>query len=72
MDSTKKELMQELLMTCLIEDLRDPDKCTPGLYQVVRGVLNDNKGDEDGIPDETLDFLSARISDAIPFKKGQA
>ena len=69
MNQDKQKLLQQLLVDCMLEDLKDPDKCTPGLYQVVRGVLNDNKHEEDSIPNDTMDFLEARLSDAIPFKK---
>ena len=68
--SKKQRLLQELLIDCLLIDLNDPDKCTPGLYQVVRGVINDNKEGEDVIPKEAMEFLEGRLSDAIPFKKG--
>ena len=61
--------LNDLLMRCLLEDLDDPQKCTPGLYQVVRGVISDNKEALDGIPKESLDFLEERLSDAIPFRK---
>ena len=69
MEKNKQDLLQSLLIDCLLMDLNDPTKCTPGLYQVVRGVLNDNKESEDSIPQETLEFLEGRLSDAIPFKK---
>jgi len=69
MNQKKQDLLQELLIDCLLVDLSDPDKCTPGLYQVVRGILNDHKELDDAIPQETLDFLESRITDAIPFKK---
>lgn len=69
MNQDKQNLLQQLLVSCMLEDLKDPDKCTPGLYQVVRGVLNDNKHEEESIPKDTMDFLEARLSDAIPFKK---
>jgi hypothetical protein len=72
MNSEKKDMLQQLLIECMLMDLRDPDKCTPGLYQVVRGVLNDNKDGNDEIPNETLDFLESRLNDAIPFKKDTA
>ena len=68
MNQKKQDLLQELLIDCLLVDLNDADKCTPGLYQVVRGVLNDNKESDDEIPKETLEFLESRLSDAIPFK----
>ena len=62
-------MLQELLMDCLLVDLNDPEKCTPGLYQVVRGIINDNKESDDVIPKEAMDFLESKLSDAIPFKK---
>lgn len=65
----KNELLKQLLIDCLLLDLEDPDKCTPGLYQVVRGVINDNSNVSEDIPQDTLDFLEAKLSDAIPFKR---
>lgn len=61
--------LNDLLLRCLLEDLNDPSKCTPGLYQVVRGVISDNKEAMDSIPKDALDFLEDKLSDAIPFKK---
>ena len=61
--------LNQMLLQCMTNDLYDPDKCTPGLYQVVRGYLNDNKEILDGIPKEALDFLDDKLSDSIPFKK---
>jgi len=72
MNTEKQDLLQELLVECMLMDLRDPDKCTPGLYQVVRGVLNDNKSGDDEIPKETMEFLENRLNNAIPFKKDTA
>ena len=69
MNSDKQTLLQELLIDCLLMDLNDPDKCTPGLYQVVRGILNDNKEEEEAIPQETIEFLESRLNASIPFKK---
>ena len=68
----KKETINQLndmLMRCLLEDLDDPQKCTPGLYQVIRGVISDNKDVLEGIPKDSLDFLEDKLSDSIPFKK---
>jgi hypothetical protein len=72
MEHDKQKLLQQLLIDCMLEDLKDPDKCTPGLYQVVRGVLNDSKQDIDDIPRETLSFLEERLSNAVPFKRESA
>jgi hypothetical protein len=69
MENDKQKLLQQLLVDCMLMDLNDPDKCTPGLYQVVRGVLNDNKYNEDSVTAETMTFLEDRLNDAIPFKK---
>jgi hypothetical protein len=72
MEHDKQKLLQQLLIDCMLEDLKDPDKCTPGLYQVVRGVLNDSKQDIDDIPSETLSFLEEKLSNAVPFKRESA
>ncbi len=69
MNQKKQDLLQELLIDCLLGDLSDPDKCTPGLCQVVRGILNGHKELDDGIPQETLEYLERRMTDAMPFKK---
>ena len=69
MNENKLNKLNELLLDCLVTDLDDPQKCTPGLYQVVRGVLNDNKEEEDAIPRETIEILENRLSSAIPFNK---
>ena len=61
--------LNNVLLECLMADLNDPDKCTPGLYQIVRGYINDNKEALDGIPKDTLEFLENQLSDSIPFKK---
>ena len=52
-----------------MDDLDDPQKCTPGLYQVVRGYINDNREQIEDIPKEAIDFLEKRMTDAIPFRK---
>ena len=61
--------LHQLLIANLIMDLNDVDKCTPGLYKVVRGVLTDNKELLDSIPQDTLDFLEDKLTDSLPFKK---
>ena len=53
----------------MLEDLDDPSKCTPGLYQVVRGIITDNRDQLDSIPLETLDYLEDKFKDSIPFRK---
>tara|TARA_R100001015_G_C4622466_1_gene179932 strand:- start:1300 stop:1512 length:213 start_codon:yes stop_codon:yes gene_type:complete len=65
----KVEKLNDMLMQCLMDDLNDPTKCTPGLYQVVRGVITDNKETLEDIPKEALEFLEGKFTDSIPFKK---
>lgn len=51
--------LKDLLIDCLIEDLSDPDKRSPGLYQVVARVVADNKSDTiPAVRAETLEGLS--------------
>jgi hypothetical protein len=60
--------LNDLLIDCLIEDLMDPEKRGPGLYQVIARVVNDNKAAEaNAIPvkAETLDAI-------VPFKLKKA
>lgn len=69
MNNKKLEALNNHLLDSLLMDLDDPQKCTPGLYQVIRGYLNDNIELLDSIPKEALDLLEYRLSDSIPFKK---
>ena len=62
-------LLKERLADSLLADLDDESKCTPGLYQIIRGYINDNRESLDEIPSNSLDFLETKIADAIPFKK---
>jgi hypothetical protein len=60
--------LKDLLIDCLIEDLMDPEKRTPNLYQVVARVISDNKPTKDeqtSIRQETLENL-------VPFKLKKA
>lgn len=54
------------LVDRLMSDLEDPDKCTPGLYQVVRGVITDNQELVDRFDDQALE--KAVKSTDLPFK----
>tara|TARA_R110000824_G_scaffold19467_9_gene75323 strand:- start:1933 stop:2160 length:228 start_codon:yes stop_codon:yes gene_type:complete len=67
--SQRIERLQSILIERMLGDLDDPDKCTPGLYQVIRGIITDNREQLDAIPNETLDFLEDRFKDSIPFKR---
>ena len=69
MNKDKLNKLNNFLLDSLLEDLNDPQKCTPGLYQVIRGYLNDNLELLDSIPQEVLDSLQYKLSDSIPFKK---
>ena len=66
--NNKLNSLNNLLLEVMLEDLQDGNKCTPGLYQVIRGYLNDNREILDGIPKDSLDFLEDRLSNSIPFK----
>tara|TARA_R100000654_G_scaffold74780_1_gene110008 strand:+ start:1271 stop:1477 length:207 start_codon:yes stop_codon:yes gene_type:complete len=61
--------LNNLLMRQLLADLDDPTKCTPGLYQVIRGVVNDNREYLDSLPSEALKEVESIIEQA-PFKFG--
>ena len=60
--------LNQVLLNQMLEDLRDPQKCTPGLYQVVRGIISDNRDQLDSIP-ETLNEVEEILSNT-PFKFG--
>tara|TARA_R100001015_G_C4596654_1_gene151836 strand:- start:190 stop:405 length:216 start_codon:yes stop_codon:yes gene_type:complete len=70
MTDSKAKTLQEMLFEALIRDLEDPDKCSPGLYQVVRGVVNDNREDAGTISKENLKAVEETISKSAPFKFG--
>lgn len=61
-------LLNQRLIERLLDDLKDDTKSTPGLYQVVRGVVNDNREALDGIPSSTLDTLEESMKARMPFK----
>lgn len=61
-------ILNQRLVERLLEDLKDDTKSTPGLYQVVRGVVNDNREALDGIPSSTLDTLEESMKSRMPFK----
>ncbi len=61
-------LLNQRLVERLLDDLKDDTKSTPGLYQVVRGVVNDNREALDGIPSSTLDTLEESMKSRMPFK----
>ena len=66
---SKVNKLNDVLLDRLMDDLQDPTKCTPGLYQVIRGIINDNRDDLSSIPKETLKELE-NISSKAPFKFG--
>jgi hypothetical protein len=61
--------LNDFLLKQLLEDLRDQNKCSPGLYQVIRGVVNDNRDKLDEIPTDVLDEIEEMVKDS-PFKFG--
>lgn len=67
----RKNRIQELndkLIESLMMDLADPEKCTPGLYQVVRGVITDNQAAVDNLDGEAIEAAADKID--MPFKFG--
>lgn len=62
------ETLKDLLIDCLVQDLMDPEKRTPGLYQVVARVVNDNKEDGSNIAAPRAEILDS----IIPFKLKKA
>jgi hypothetical protein len=65
----KVNKLNDSLLDQLMDDLQDPMKCTPGLYQVIRGIINDNRADLDSLPQEVLKELQD-ISEKAPFQFG--
>jgi hypothetical protein len=58
------DTLKDLLIDCLIEDLMDPERRSPGLYQAASRVIADNKEQQSQLPSvgaETLEKL-------VPFK----
>jgi hypothetical protein len=65
---SKVNILNEMLLDSLVRDLKDPDKCTPGLYTVVRGIVNDNREAADAISKDALEEVTKAMSEAAPFK----
>lgn len=55
----KVSKLKDRLIDNLLDDLNNPEKCTPGLYQVVRGVITDNNGEvsPSDMADEVMEDL---------------
>lgn len=64
----KLNTLQGLLIDCLISDLNNPDKQTPGLYTVVRGILADHKDQVNKIPSEAIEAVEEAMKNQVPFK----
>ena len=58
------DTLKDLLIDCLIEDLMDPEKRSPGLYQAASRVIADNKADKDALPATKVESLDK----LVPFK----
>ncbi len=56
----KVSKLRDRLIDNLLDDLSNPEKCTPGLYQVVRGVITDNDGELSAgeVANEVMDDLN--------------
>lgn len=65
---SKVQILNEMLLDSLVRDLKDPDKCTPGLYTVIRGIVNDNREAANAIPKDALEEVTKAMSEAAPFK----
>ena len=59
--------LKDKLVSRLSEDLDDPSKCTPGLYQVVCRVIVDHR---DELDMEGLDSTIDKMNLDPPFKFG--
>jgi hypothetical protein len=66
--NNKLQQLQEMLFEALISDLNDPVTRGPGLYAVVRGVLNDHKDSVDLLPQEAIENLEQAMADSAPFQ----
>ena len=60
--------LNDNLISRLMMDLQDPEKCTPGLYQVVRGVITDNQEAVDNLDLGAVEAATDKID--LPFKFG--
>lgn len=60
--------LKELLIDCLVQDLMDPDKRSPNLYQVVARVIADNKPSKD----DQLSVRAESLETLVPFKLKKA
>jgi len=58
------DTLKELLIDCLVEDLMDPEKRGPGLYQVVARVISDNKPTKE----ESTSIRTDILENMAPFK----
>jgi hypothetical protein len=55
-------------LSVLLEDLNDSSKCSPGLYQVIRGVIQDNKELLDTLPNDSITAVENKLASSVPFK----
>lgn len=68
MNPKKLEKLSNLFLDSLLEDIQDRDKCTPGLYLVIRGILNDHKTSIDTIPNQAMREVEETIRLSLPFR----
>lgn len=69
MSTDKISQIKEMLIDALIRDLSNEDKCSPGLYTVVRGIISDNKESVNSIPVSVLEEIEKNMKAALPFKE---
>ena len=62
------QALNDKLIDTLMTDLNDPEKCTPGLYQVVRGDITDNAAAVDKLDPSAIEAAAEVIE--MPFKFG--
>lgn len=69
MKDNRIKALQDGLIEALLLDLQDDSKRTPGLYTVIRGLINDNRSVFELDPTEpSLARLTKLIKDSAPFK----
>jgi len=69
--SNRKETVNKIytkFLDTLLTDLGDEFKCTPGLYQVIRGVIQDNRDLLDIIPSDAMAHMENKLAASMPFK----
>lgn len=66
---TLNATLHELTARRLVEALRDPERCTPGMIREARGFLKDNDVSGLPIPGSAHEELRRRYSDKVRFPR---